>query len=1257
MPIAEFKDFSGGITDKNIPGQSNRYSTADNLLIDSDKQLITRDGFDIYSSTGYQLTTSSERTARLSLLESEPIAVQNKQVQYINSGAWTNLLGPTSVKGFNTNTAASLVTEAYWNKQLYLASDSGDPVIKIYRDGSNNIQLRTAGLPLMTSTTSPADGGLALAIALANDILDKMIDHVDSDGATVGVVNNSATGHHLTSAGLTAQGTALAALSNATNLATLITLVNGLRDVYNDHIADARREESANSSGTTQSRLNHVAPAVVGTSYYTENTSTTASAQLDWRHFLNFELQDKTYTIPSSAVIADVLPFLNDLRDKWNWHNYAPLTHYNSARINGTEYYTGNGAHKTSLSRVETYTWAQITPGYGPFIQYVKDIKSEYDAHRLSYSHAQTDTIYDIDSSYPTSPANFHEAVTLLGALAFGIYCHINDAYRVSFLQFTGTITGTTTTMTSVSPAPNALSFNYYRFASIYGSGISPYTWTIDRITQGLISRVSSTTATTIVVNTNYPLSGGPYEYLFTNSMHHYGVSSTDIFDSKTFYELFDSQDFSLSSAAGLQGFADLAETLIGYLEAHELSGLGTVESLYTNKTVATLDGVRFTPYTPSDYTHALGKNFCPHQITNDEFIGLIYSGATVNNIYYFPSNLGPGFEEDIFDTVPEAASVNYKACFKYTYTVGTTTYIDRSEPSEAINIITFNTPRANESTELGLYGVAFTNFYAYANASNENYATGDTTNFKKEIYRTVANGTEYFKANYDSTTAEITNATTTYTDYSVDEFLVLQEGLYTNGGVVANGKPPLATAIHQTEDRMYYVLGNKLYQSVASDPDSVPADFYDEYEEALVSVSSTRSVVVAFTANFVARVEGSFNELGQGFLSHEIIYDRTGLISNQALCKAENGIFFCGKDGIYYTDGYQCFRVIDLEDTFKGYTDSAAKRNMIQATYNPVEQKAYFTVPSGNLSYPDAMWVLDTQFGIRPEEMPITTFSGGTGFNPTAILIKDNILHYGDKDGYIFKQTADLKMDLVKNTSVAATSWDKRTVFWEYKSCHLDYGSAAKKKYFLRTTWQFEQQDTNLSVQIYSDADNGKSISNLPIIRSRKLSDWGDSKIDWTVAQYGASKPGDVIDEFRRFRGDGYLRSNFRAVGAKNAYCVVVASDNMGTVNIANISANLWSATLTNASYKWPLYSVGYYLRIAGVDYPVTVRTSDSVIRVSDSGLTALSVQSGIEWELWGYPKNEKAKIIEYSVVYDILGDTQKDYQGTTSLDGGENA
>jgi hypothetical protein len=230
-----------------------------------------------------------------------------------------------------------------------------------------------------------------------------------------------------------------------------------------------------------------------------------------------------------------------------------------------------------------------------------------------------------------------------------------------------------------------------------------------------------------------------------------------------------------------------------------------------------------------------------------------------------------------------------------------------------------------------------------------------------------------------------------------------------------------------------------------------------------------------------------------------------------------------------------------------------------------------------------------------------------------------------------------------------------------------MDFGSSDVRKYFIRIVSQFQQMGTNLSVQVNSDADKGRITSALPVIRSRKLvtSDsstlppvgWGDSKIDWIASVYTA-KSGNVIDEWRWFKGDGSLRSNYRAVEFTNAYCVIVNSTDMGTVTLALVSGTTWTVTLTSlsATRKWPLYSVGYYIRIGSVDYPVTVRTSDTVVRIDATGLTVPTAGVPASWEMWGYPKNEKMRLIGYTIDMEIADQNQKNSGGPVE-DGGQNA
>lgn len=1279
MKPITFDQFDGGITDKDVPGRTNRYSICDNLLIDYDKKLLQRDGFDIYSSTAYQLA-AAERVARLVNFDtdSEVLPFQNKKAFAISAGAWAEVQGPgggsSAQHAFNTNSAVSLLEEAQWQHHLYVATDSGDPVVKMYRDSGNTMRLRTAGLPEFTDALTPTDGGLADAITLINDLRSKMTTHYQANGATAGAPNNLTGGHHSSNAALTSQASAASGSTVASDLPTLITLLNLLRVQYNAHISDAQKEDPGRSGFSFPAFRNyHAAPASGGEAFviYYDITTTFNQPNFQWRHFLNFTLEDLNYTIPSTATIANCLLYLNDLRDKWNWHTYATNTHFNAMKWKGSAN-VKFGTHKTSLSRVAPYSWANITPNYGPFLQYVADLLIELNAHLNSDMHMPLiDSTNVVDASFPTSPANIWEAVCLLGGIADAFTYHAMEADpnfgNSGPASAFATSTATTASGTKTISWANGGTLDQYKYYSVIpimgGSGALPVAWTIrtgnpaandtfQHHANYKITGSTNATPTVLTVPTNV-LQTFTLPFCLTTMQYHIGVHTTSIFSPRDFSALMDNQDYTLSSAASLQGIADYAQNLAGYMKVHATSQMSVNSGTYIINKLK-FNGYDFDVYIQSHSAlESEGQNYYTHLSADD---------TNYPNTVTFPQApmlTGALWQQSRFalGSQPTAASFNYKMDFKYDYTVGTKSFTDRSAPSSAINVIGFINEDSGGSTELGKYAATFATIQAYANAANENFAHTDTTNFKKEIYRTLANGTRYYKTDINGTGGDITNATTSYSDFSSDTYLVDQLELYTNGGAPENNRPPVATGIHMFDNVLLYVVGNKVYQSISNDPDSVPSDFFEEFESNVVAVSSTRTVAVAFLTNKVYRLNGGFDDLGRGGIVGECIFDRTGAISSQSVVKADNGIFFAGKDGFYFTDGYQCMRVTDLEKTFRTYTDTAAKRNRIQGVYDNISKRVYWTIQTGAGSAPDKIWVLDLQFGIKPDATPVVTLSKTSGFNPTALTYFNGQIYYGDGDGYVFVQTRGRNYDLVKDTGTAATAWSVETTQWDMKGCNYQYGTEAYRKYFANVVTEFDMQSTNISAQIVSDADKGRIVSNLPVIRSRKLTDWGDSKLDWISGVYPA-KPGNMVDETRNFKGDGSLRANYRAIEFKTAYCVIVKSDNMGTITIANVAGNVYSLTLTSlsATRKWPLYSVGYFVRINSVDYPVTVRTSDTVVRIDSTGLTSPSTGVPASWELWGYPKNERARLISYSVFADLEDQQQSHSEGPVTT-GGQNA
>lgn len=1260
MPTLTFADFSGGITERSVPGGPSRYQTADNLLIDNEKSLYSRPGFEIFSSTAYQLG-AAERVARLVNFsnDSELIAAQNKNVYYISGGAWTSLLGPTSNNPFNTNTASSLISEAQWNKHLYLASNSGDAVLKLYRDSGNVLRLRTAGLPKPSVSAVYADAAakLAAAITLAEDIKDSLSAHVNDFGVSPAA--------HLSKD--TTVDTALDALVTPTNLSELITYTTTLRTNYNLHLDDTFL------NGSAQNFHNEEAKPSGGGDYIHDG-------------LLNLKADPSLPTDANVNTIEEVVRILNDLRNRYNWHVVAPVTHNNATQTS-----TDWGDHQVTTAAINLEsTTPLVASNVYPLIRYANYLKSEYNTHAQALLTGNKFGHLEADSSnlVRMDDANdLQTAVGLLGCIAYHYSIHIESANRKrergshagfygptdqNQYVFNGDLTLGSATITNVTPDPTSSPDlpSGFKIIKVAADTSDPYTGWSQTATQTTYFEAayatSSDTATTIT------LSGGAAGALQTiadlTMAFHWNRIHRDIernttaavvnADMKLRFQ--GAVDFSL---VDVESITDFAMSLAQMLKAHETSGFTIIPtSLIISGGVSTQ--LLYKPDYSYYYNAYTGTEewIQPHSFALTGTAGFIQSAffpssSTVRTT--FPTLEGQGYFEGPAGTFTDALTVVnylYKLVRSYDYTVGTLNFTDLSAPSDAISVsaVESQVDPTGGDTGLALDPNMFASLPVLTNTSAQNY---DTSNIVLEIYRTIDGGTSYYKA------GEVTNGTTTFSDYVLDSALVENEELYTNGGVVANDAPPLAKYIHVYGSRMYYAIGNKVYQSLSQDPDSVPEDFFDEFEEDVTGISSTRSSLVVFTAQSVYRMEGEFNDLGQGFLRHESILNKTGCDSPQSIVKTDNGIFFAGKDGFYYTDGTQCLRVTDSIETFLAFTSTSAKRNRIQGVYDDTRKKVYWTIQNNNsLSDPDIVYVLDLQFGIIKDATPFTTFSGGfdsyAGFRPTALAVYNKTLHYGDNSGYVMKQTDSLNYDVKRDTGVAATSWAVRSILWNYKGTDFNYGDSKNRKYGTDLFLRFEQE-SNLSVQVKADADKGRLVDTLPIIRSRKLTDWSDSKIDWISSLYTA-KPGDIIDETRKVPSNGGLRYLYRAIEMKNAYCVIVSSTDpksmMGNVNIANVSGNTWSVTLIeSATRKWPLYSVDYYIRINDVDYPVTVRSSDSVVRVSDSGLTALSVASNVEFEMWGYPKNEKVRFIDYSVDFDLAGSQQKDYKGS-STDGGEN-
>ena len=334
-------------------------------------------------------------------------------------------------------------------------------------------------------------------------------------------------------------------------------------------------------------------------------------------------------------------------------------------------------------------------------------------------------------------------------------------------------------------------------------------------------------------------------------------------------------------------------------------------------------------------------------------------------------------------------ANYIYALVLKYTYTVGSVTYIDYSTPVFK-SFTGIGTATASSSP-----GITVGSIPVLANSTGDHY---DTSVIAVEIYRTTNNGTVLYKV------GSITNGTTSYADTTSDNTLITGSTLYTTGGVVANDRPPKCKYVHGTSDFVYYGNGievsttgadleiqpQRVWQSKRGDPDSVPATFYADMDQAIVGISSVRSIPIVFCENSIYRLDGTFDNLGRGGIIPKKISDSVGAAGHLSLVQTLEGVFFAGTDGFYYTDGYQ---VLPLSDQFRisyaDLVDSELKRKRICGCVDLNEQRVIWaTWKNSDEAYDDdnaQVYVLD----LRTKSF--TTWSSGFNEDAEATLTATN--------------------------------------------------------------------------------------------------------------------------------------------------------------------------------------------------------------------------------------------------------------------------
>ncbi len=218
--MAEFRvlNFERGFTDNYVNGPRNAGQKYENLIISRNRKALSRDGSKLFDDVLSQIPTGEQRIQYIKNHEDVLFEFSGDEIFY-REGTFKELIGP--VDGFDAfgglgSPLTSHNSTTQWQDHLYASIDTYSRARKIYKDEDGVWQIRSAGLP------SPSDvRSLSTAITLANSLKPIYNAHV-ADLA-----------EHL------ATDTSISA-PNATDVDSLVTLVNEIKDRYIDHEADAR---------------------------------------------------------------------------------------------------------------------------------------------------------------------------------------------------------------------------------------------------------------------------------------------------------------------------------------------------------------------------------------------------------------------------------------------------------------------------------------------------------------------------------------------------------------------------------------------------------------------------------------------------------------------------------------------------------------------------------------------------------------------------------------------------------------------------------------------------------------------------------------------------------------------------------------------------------------------------------------------------------------------------------------------------------
>lgn len=155
----EVSDFSKGITDNYLAGPTNAGQEFDNLLLNNNKKPFTRFGSQLRDYTNGQNPGGVQRISFIWDHRDQVMEQSARDIAYYDT-VYNTLFGPDGNSAFGDGDDTNHISVAVWNNHSFGVNDSFCDPIKIFKDDSDDFQVRTAGMPTIAAPTVTSSGGI-----------------------------------------------------------------------------------------------------------------------------------------------------------------------------------------------------------------------------------------------------------------------------------------------------------------------------------------------------------------------------------------------------------------------------------------------------------------------------------------------------------------------------------------------------------------------------------------------------------------------------------------------------------------------------------------------------------------------------------------------------------------------------------------------------------------------------------------------------------------------------------------------------------------------------------------------------------------------------------------------------------------------------------------------------------------------------------------------------------------------------------------